>query len=566
MGILALALRVILEEELPEILSGTSRAAQLLASIHRSWGAEGLFFALTGLAIVAQLGRSATQFSARWAAARLQARVEADLRYGVVSQIMGLSYSDIRSYRIGDLTSLLEHASQTGHAVRLANLVIANMLMVSAYALVLLWLSPSMTLGALLGFILLGYLMAKVIRRVKHQGRRFTNSSVRLMEQTVEVIAGVREIRAFGREAYALDRAQETIRDSHRARFRGLSWQASLSPVVESLTIGGVAFFLAAWIAIEGTASGALPRLLTFLIILARTAPRIKVANDRTASLMSIWQYVARLQSFLSREPTVSSSQEGLDVRGFEKAVEFKDVALQYPGQEKLALDSINLVIEKGQTVALVGRSGAGKSSMADLLVGLYRPTSGSVVVDGADLRDISWGSWRRLMGVVSQDTFIFHGSVYENIAFGRTSASLDEIVESARNAGADEFIREFPGGYQHVVGDQGFRLSGGQKQRISIARAFVREPEILVLDEATSGLDSVSEREIQSAFERLRRERTVLVIAHRLATVAQADLIVVLEDGKIIETGDHKSLLERRGSYFEMWSAQGGVHSGMAG
>ncbi|MGB7345150.1 MAG: ABC transporter ATP-binding protein [Pirellulaceae bacterium] len=234
-------------------------------------------------------------------------------------------------------------------------------------------------------------------------------------------------------------------------------------------------------------------------------------------------------------------------------AISIKNLSFAYPDTETMVLQDVNLEIEAGQTVALVGRSGAGKTTLTNLIARFYDPTSGSISLDGRDLRDIELGSYRKLLGIVEQDVFMFDGTIRENIAYARRNASDDDVMRAAEAAAADEFIRKLPKQYDSIIGERGVRLSGGQRQRLAIARAILANPRILILDEATSNLDSESERLIQASLADLLQNRTAFVIAHRLSTITSADKIVVLEDGRVAEYGTHQELLERGGRYRDM-------------
>jgi ATP-binding cassette subfamily B protein/subfamily B ATP-binding cassette protein MsbA len=246
---------------------------------------------------------------------------------------------------------------------------------------------------------------------------------------------------------------------------------------------------------------------------------------------------------------------------GLRQAIELRGVTLRYHPEEAPAVAEVSCTVPQGKFTALVGISGAGKSTVADLLLRLFEPTAGAVLVDGVTLKSFSPTSWRARVGVVSQETFLFHASVRENIAFGKPDATLEEVVAAAKQAYADEFIRRLADGYETVIGDRGYRLSGGQRQRIALARALIRQPELLVLDEATSALDTESERFIQQAMEGQRGKRTLLVIAHRLSTITGADQILVLDAGRVVEQGTHETLLAHEGIYARLWRLQSESH-----
>ena len=263
------------------------------------------------------------------------------------------------------------------------------------------------------------------------------------------------------------------------------------------------------------------------------------------------------LNSFLNDSDKQFRRRGGKPFVAIERDIKLRNVCLRYAPELEPALTNINLILPKGQTIALVGSSGAGKSSVADLLAGLYEPTEGEILVDGTNLATFDLVSWQQRLGVVSQDTFLFNATIAENIAFGTPGIKRQDIEKVAEQAQAARFIRELPDGFETLVGERGYRLSGGQRQRLSLARAILRDPELLILDEATSALDSESERLVQQAIDRFERKHTVLVIAHRLSTIVNADLICVLANGEIVEKGTHSELISLDGRYAALWSQQ---------
>jgi len=239
------------------------------------------------------------------------------------------------------------------------------------------------------------------------------------------------------------------------------------------------------------------------------------------------------------------------------EGIHFNNISFAYPNRQELVLKDISLYLPRGTTLALVGGSGAGKSTLADLLPRFYDPKSGSITLDGIDLRQFDFTTLRKSMGIVSQDTFLFNNTVRNNISYGRPEATEEEIIDAAKRANAYEFIMRLPKGFDTLIGDRGVLLSGGQRQRLAIARALVQDPDILILDEATSALDTVSERLVQQAIEELSRDRTTLVIAHRLSTVQKAHQIAVLDQGRVVEVGTHSELLRKGGYYARLYSMQ---------
>jgi subfamily B ATP-binding cassette protein MsbA len=262
-----------------------------------------------------------------------------------------------------------------------------------------------------------------------------------------------------------------------------------------------------------------------------------------------------RVERILKAENNIRNKEQAFRLETFERAIRYRDVQFSY-GTEPV-LKNIDFVLEKGKTIALVGQSGSGKSTLADLLPRFYDVSSGSVTIDGHDVRDVQLEHLRHLMGVVSQESILFNDSIFNNIALGKPEASAEEVIRAAKIANAHDFIMEMEEAYQTNIGDRGHKLSGGQRQRISIARAVLKNPPILILDEATSALDTESEKLVQDALARLMEQRTSLIIAHRLSTIQHADLILVMQSGEIVERGTHQELLLNQGPYRKLFDLQ---------
>jgi subfamily B ATP-binding cassette protein MsbA len=309
------------------------------------------------------------------------------------------------------------------------------------------------------------------------------------------------------------------------------------------------------WFVADGNFSSA--SLLTFMFVLFRMMPLVSQINAGRQQISSLYGSMDNIKKLLQTEAKSKTVIGNLHFSKLKHAIDFCNVDFKYDlNSDELILSNITFSIEKGQTVAFVGASGAGKTTLADLIPRFYEPSKGTILIDGIDSREFDVDSLRRRLSIVSQDTFIFNNSIRYNIAYGLENIDEESIVEAAKLANAWEFIQELPERLNTILGDRGVRLSGGQRQRIAIARALLRQPEILILDEATSALDSVSEQLIQESLEKLSQDKTVIAIAHRLSTIANADKVVVVEQGRIVEQGGYKELLIRKGKlwkYHEM-------------
>jgi len=526
----------------------------------RGLSSNALFLALIGLAVVLQLLRSGLQYANGVVTAYLVSWLEGDLRRRMFRQFVSISYPQISRYKVGDLVSYTEQIAPVGALVLNINRLISDLAVVAAYVVVLMWLSWQMTLAAVIALVLFSGVLRRFMARLRRFAERYLNANVAFNSYLVEYLHGIRIVHAFARQKYAIAQADAVINDGVQARrMSGVRW-AAITPLYHGLTVVGVATFLLLGFGGMRGAPDAIPRLITFVFTLYRLLPFVTIINNNIASIYDSLPAVARVAEILRTDDKAYPTSGALAINHSARQIELRNVALRYPNSTGDALHDISLIIPRGSMTAFVGASGAGKSSLVNLLLRLYDPTVGHILADGVEIAAFDLEQWRGRIGVVDQDTIIFHTSVRENLRFGKLDATEDEIIAAAKVAYAHEFIAQFADGYDTVVGERGYRLSGGQRQRIAIARAVLRNPDILVFDEATSALDSHSERLIQAALEHLRKDHTILVIAHRLSTVVQADRIVVLDEGQIVEDGTHTELLARGGRYASLWQTQSSV------
>ncbi|MBD2306399.1 ABC transporter ATP-binding protein [Chroococcidiopsis sp. FACHB-1243] len=480
------------------------------------------------------------------------------IRKRIFDQFQKLSLSFFLKKRAGELiNNIYGEANQLRLAVGVASALISKGFTLLVYTLSMFWLSWQLTVISILMFVLLATGLATLVKRVREASFEAVTATHHFMSMVMEYITGIRTVQVFAAYNFEFQRFDKATTELMRTQAKSAAAAALVQPITEAVASTILLVMLIAAVAVF-VASDRLEiaSLLAFLFVLLRTAPVVAQINAAWAHVNSFQGSLNSIKQLLRTDDKPYLQNGTVQFLGLKQCIEFVAVDFAY-NPHQLVLKDITLTMKRGQMTALVGASGAGKSTIADLLPRFYDPTKGKILIDGVDLQDFDINTLRRKIAMVSQDTFIFNTSVRNNIAYAMEDVDEAAIQKAAQLANALEFIQNLPEGFDTQLGDRGVRLSGGQRQRIAIARALLRNPEILILDEATSALDSEAERLIQESIEQLAVGRTVIAIAHRLSTIVRADKVVVLEQGRIVEQGTYKELLERRGKLWKYHQMQ---------
>jgi ABC-type multidrug transport system fused ATPase/permease subunit len=486
-------------------------------------------------------------------------RVIMDLRRRMYDRVVGLPTSVFAQKGTSDLMSRLTNDTATltdGVSMAFGKAVQEPVKAAGAFIAAMI-IEPRMTLLILAFMPILGLIISKFAKHMKKASRRALESTSRLLAIINESLIGVRVVKAYSAEGYERRRFSHVTKKLYNEQRKLNHYNALSRPVIETLAVIVTAIpmmFAAKWV-LEGRLNR--DDLVTLLVLLGAMLEPMRKLADVNSRVQQANAAATRVFEVIDMDEEPNTSHALPKLPRHQRSIEFKNITFSYPGHEEIVLRDVNVFIKAGQNVAVVGGNGSGKTTLLQLLPRLYTPTQGQVLVDGIDTATTSLRSLRKQIGLVTQDTLLFADTIYNNIAYGTRHATKEQILDAARRSYVDEFVRGFPEGYETRVGEHGVRLSGGQKQRIAIARAILRDPAILILDEAMSQIDSDSEAKITLALREFTRNRTVLMIAHRFQTVITADMIVVLDKGEVAGIGTHGELLETCLPYRKLYENQ---------
>ncbi|SHK99013.1 ABC transporter ATP-binding protein [Chryseobacterium polytrichastri] len=485
--------------------------------------------------------------------------VTKDLRGAMYRKILSLPVSFFTDSRKGDMMSRMSNdvGDVEGNILgSLVELINAPFMLISTLV-TLFFLSTEMTLFSLLVLPVMGTMIALIGKSLKKDSHEAQNEMGTIFSIVDETLKSSKVIKIFNAEKIMDNRFMQSMQRWISSSIRLGRKKELASPMSEFL--GSITFLIIAWyggkqIIVEQSISPA--DFLVFLGIFFQILPPMKSLSASISNVQKGEASLQRVLEILDADVKIEEVADPVSITTLQNNIEFKDIGFYYD-KDNLILKNFNLTIPKGKTVALVGQSGSGKTTIANLLARFYDVSEGEILIDGVSIKHLKLDEYRKLLGMVTQESVLFNDSVYNNILMGKPDATKEEVIEAAKVANADIFITQLPNGYDTNIGDDGGKLSGGQKQRVSIARAVLKNPPIMILDEATSALDTESEKFVQDALEKMMANRTSLIIAHRLSTIQKADWIVVMEKGDIVEQGSHQELIAHRGVYHKLVELQ---------
>lgn len=509
--------------------------------------------------VIAFLLRNLGRFFASFFMANVRVGAIKDIRNAIYRKILILPLSFYNKQRKGDIMARITTDVQEVEVSIMNSLemIVRDPVTIIAYFGFMLSLSPSLTIFVLLILPITGFLIGQIGRTLRKSSKIGQTRLANMLSTIEETISGLRIIKAFNGIDYSDEKFKEQNKSYSKlltSIYRRRDLSSPMSEFLSAMVIVIVLWF-GAQLVLSDSQSIKAADFIAYIAVFSQIIPPVKTMTQGVFNIQKGIASAERIFEILDAEEVIIEKENAIQITEFKNKLEYKNVYFRY-GKEDV-LKGINLKVEKGNMIALVGESGGGKSTMVDLLSRFYDVTEGSISIDGIDIRDYNIDKLRGLMGVVTQESILFNDTVFNNIAFGKTDTTHEKVIEAAKVANAHDFVMQLENGYDTYIGDRGLNLSGGQRQRLSIARAVLKNPPILILDEATSALDTESERLVQDALAKVMDNRTSIVIAHRLSTIQHADEIVVLVKGKIVERGKHEELIERGEVYKKLCDLQ---------
>lgn len=515
-------------------------------------------YMIAGAMLIVSVFKGASIYIKEYYSSYISNHIIHDVRKDLFNKIQQLSMSFYKKTELGELVSKFTNdAEKFQHAINRLFQAIPKFMTILILLGKVFFIDWKLAIVSIFILPLLSSIIKRFSKKLKSRGKKIQEEIGSITSYLTEVISGIYIVKAFATEEYEKERFAKENRSNLDAALKSHRVKARVTPIVDffnTILIAGIMVYGGIQVIQDKITSGELFAFLTALgLVYEPLKSLVAINNDVMTSRASI----DRIMEILDTESDVVEYENALSNFEAKGKVSFENVGFKYEQNGKEILKNINLEVEKGEIIALVGQSGSGKTTLVNLIPRFYDLEQGAIKIDGIDIKNLKIKSLRDNIAIVPQDTFLFSGTIYENICYGNENASKEQVENAAKMANAYNFIMELSNGFETEVGERGVLLSGGQKQRIAIARALLKNPKILILDEATSALDTESERLVQDALDKLMKNRTTFVIAHRLSTIFHADKILVMKNGEIIEKGKHQELIQKEGAYKKLYDTQ---------
>jgi subfamily B ATP-binding cassette protein MsbA len=527
-----------------------------LILLYDRWGALQI---VCGIIVISVFLGNLFRYLAQRTMENLRAHTLLNLRRAVFNNVMDLHLGYFNNERKGDILSKIASDVQVVQfsVTGTLQVIFKEPLQIIFYVGVLFATSVKLTVFSLLVIPISAFVISRIVKKLKAQAVASQKTYGVMISYLDEALSGIKIVKAFNAVKYTKERFDNQNKEYTSIVKAMVRRQQMASPVSETLGVTMIAFLIlyGGYLILNEQSDLSAAAFISYIAMFSQVTRPVKSISDSFSSIHTGIAAGERVLELIDEKPLIKNAPNAIELTGFEQGITFNNVSFAYGDKE--VLQNINFTIPKGKTIALVGPSGGGKSTLMDLIPRFIEPQSGTISIDGHHLNEVTMESLRNLMGIVNQESFLFNDTIYNNIAFAKPWAKPEEVEAAARIANAHNFIVSTEDGYQTNVGDRGSKLSGGQKQRISIARAILSNPPMMLLDEATSALDTESEKLVQDALNNLMKNRTSLIIAHRLSTIQNADIIVVLENGRVVEQGKHLELIQQNGLYRKLIDMQ---------